>query len=281
MYLPIINQLYNAYTNYDSIEKIESSLTKYMYVGGGCAATPPQAAQQVLCKSVVENVANVAAVVSLPQPPPRKLPSKLHTLFWAVWVAINGEQAHRNIGTRYANTEIAERQKIAEYIAEHAAEWKTATNHKVSKVRHQEILSEVVTNYASKETPHLLLLAFCMYYKRNVYVFNRKNNTYKKYIFGGGCGGSVVDDETETSTEIYLEYKGKNHYSIVNDATIAQKQIADFHLLENPEKPVKGMSGYKLDELKQLLRVLDATVECEGLKKEELYTKICFAVLWI
>lgn len=264
-YFPIINQVFNNYTNYDSIEKIESSLTQYMYIVIGTKSND-------FSNMKIEFNANVNTKES-------------YSLFWMIFIAIYGKEEYIQINSRYDNREIDERQKISEYIKSSlgSAIFKQ-TNYKVSKIKIQEILSEMIVNYTTKENSFLLCLAFCVFYKKNIYILNQRNHTYISYIIG-------LYEEN-----IYLDFSGKNKYEIL-EKTKATQLMSEYFLIENPDKLLKGISTYKLDELRKILELVEKNVidnrriengtdiahtiikSVDNMTKQELYDAIKFNIL--
>lgn len=291
---PIINNIFNGgFTNYDSIEKIESSLTPYTYIVYGKptgvaikVATPPPLPPNDAVISSAFNETHRQTPVSVPVP---KTKQNSYSLFWAIFVSVYGEKEYIQINSKYANREIDERQRIAEYMKtpEGQSGFKQI-NYKISKIKIQEIMAELVQNYGKKENPYLLCLAFSVFYKKTIYVFNDKNNTYMKYK-------NISAEFSGEEPPIYLLFQGKNKYKIL-DAVAAggaadiEKRIAGSFLIENYDKILKGVSTYKLNELKEILAMVEPKEVAEvaetgfgddtgALNKQKLYDMIRFYII--
>ena len=286
---PIINNIFNGgFTNYDSIEKIESSLTPYTYIVYGkpagvaiTVATPPPPPPPP------DAVISSAFDATQRQTPMPKTKQNSYSLFWAIFVAVYGEKEYIQINSKYANREIDERQRIAEYTKtpEGQSVFKQM-NYKISKIKIQEIMAELVQNYGQKENPYLLCLAFSVFYKKTIYVFNDKNNTYMKYK-------NISAEFSGEELPIYLLFQGKNKYKILDAVATGsvadiEKRIAGAFLIENYDKILKGVSTYKLNELKEILAIVEpkadtvdtGSVDGTGaLNKQELYDMIRFHIM--
>ena len=149
------------------------------------------------------------------------------------------------------------------------------TNHKITNIVIQEILSELMVN---KKTSFLSIIALCIFYKKHIFIIKEK--TFLFYSFN-----KIINFENELDTYlsdcIVINYKNDNEFGIDLDITkgkieyIIQNKIC----LESYNKPLKGLSTYKVSDLDDMARKLNL-YESEVLKKPDLYKKIWDSCLW-
>ena len=102
------------------------------------------------------------------EPPPPSLqtqstiviPRCEDTLFWCGFIAGNGYKTFLQIGSKYKNKELEEKQAMMESIKKNPLQIKT-TNHKLSNIAIQEIMSSLMVD---KKTTLMSFIAICVYY---------------------------------------------------------------------------------------------------------------------
>ena len=186
--------------------------------------------------------------------------NKQNPLFWTVYINIYGYENYMQISNKYGNAELEEKQKMIEFLKKNYSKLKEVSK-KVTKVMIQEWMSELMS--ASKISVQLLQL-FSVYYKKNIMVYNEINNTYLKFSSG-------VSEETELPMVIVKTRN--NNYGVYIDITHEKiNELMNGVCLEDIEKPLKGISSYKMSEL------IDLAIKCgiqhEQMKKPDLYGKI-------
>jgi len=270
-------QIFYPYNKFDSVEDVETCLAKFMYTkqyidfeedvtdvndidassispGGGAFEHqyPP------------EPVINVAA-----QPAPKQggskllIPDKIDSLFWCLYISHYGYAEYLAIGNKYMNAEFVEKAKIMEYLKSNKNVLKTI-NKKITLGAAQEVMSELMTN---KKTSLLAINAFAVYYKKNILIENTMNGTYIEYIYD-------TDEQW-----IHLKYITRGRYGICEIFPISRTGI----LIEYPDKPLRGVSTYKVAELNDLAATIPAVAndpERCSWKKNELYGHIWKNLLW-
>lgn len=196
-------------------------------------------------------------------------PKLTDSLFWCVYIATNGYDEYLQIQRNYGMKELEIKKSIADMVKEKPSAFKL-TNHKVTKVSIQEILSELLTS--QKETSMLCLMAMTIYYNINVILVNSTNQFMVEFF-------SNKDVELPT----YAIRKDDRKYSI-NVEPLSKERIANMKetmvCLENYLKPLKPMTTYKVDDLIQLATKLGLYKDTEKIKKIDLYEKLSEYMKW-
>ena len=197
-------------------------------------------------------------------------PKQKDTLFWCVYIAINGYNDYLEIERNYGVKELEIKKQIADFISANASKLKN-TNVKITKVSIQEILSELLTS--QKETSILCLIAMTVFYNINILLMDPTKKYYLEYI-------SNKDVENPT----FILYKDTyGNYSLKQDsfgANELQEFKSDKVCLENHMKPLKSISTYKTDDLESLSKKIGLYDESKKYKKNELYNLISETIAW-
>ena len=213
-------------------------------------------------------------------------PSNNDSLFWSMYIGVNELKEYNLIKKGYDNIEMNEKQKILNYIKEHPIELKSV-NYKISNNAIKEIMSELMIN---KNTSFLALYAISCYYKKNVYIVKDKSYLYFSYNKHNGEDNDKDNDndnknennETVITNTIALQdvlilhMKSKDRFGIQLEP-VKQENIDkiknEYICLESFEKPMRGVSSYKVSELDSMSKKLDIE-NASYMKKTELYEKI-------
>ena len=196
------------------------------------------------------------------------IPDKQDTLFWAMYIAKYGMEKYIKICKKYGNVEIDRKQKMMEYLQEHKKSLK-CLNHKMTNIAIQEMIAAILAN---RKTTLSCLAAFTVYYKKNIIVNNETNATYMECTY---------NDEPP----IILTYNKYKKYGLVEnvDENMVQ-QIRDEKIcMEAHDKPIRGISLYTHDELREIAEKIPSIMATTGWrlwKKPELYGKIWHALQW-
>ena len=204
--------------------------------------------------------------VLLAQKPFLRIPNNPDSLFWSMYIHHYGYEQYLAIGNKYTNLEMAEKQKIMEHIKSAKYSFKNM-NRKITLGATQEIMSELMTN---TKTSLLALHALSLYYKVNVCVENTINGTYLEYVF---------DKENPSDKWVFLKYTDRKKYGLVESEPVRATGL----LIESHDKPLRGISTYKLAELNAIADKIPAMCKDESRatwKKPDLYGKLWHALLW-
>ena len=242
------------------------SISKHMFTKDYVASLPP-VQPEVIETPLPEPVLPIPMQKSIAETK-RDLftPKQENTLFWCMFIAHHGYTEYIRIGTRYTNTEIDEKQTMAEFLVKTPSMLKT-TNYKLSNMSVQSLCSHLTI---CRRDGLFSLVAFAAYYKKHVYVVF-PNKTYLAFSF---------QKELETTNAVILHCKtvGKHDnqiYTLDLDTTEEKVQhIRDtMLLLEHYEKPLRGASSYKVDEMSAIAKLLGISSE-KKMKKTELYEAV-------
>lgn len=189
-------------------------------------------------------------------------PNKKDTIFWCLYIANNGMAEYESIGRGYSNVEMDEKQKITNFIRSQPSRLKN-TNHKVTNINIQEIMSDIVTNKCLSLST---LVAMSVYYKKRILL--TKNDKFYINI----C---PVDDITGT---IILVRNHRGDYGL--DTNSDPKHIEDnMFRLDRYDRPLSAVSNYSMEELKTLALKLGVPIK-DKCKKAELYQDLTIHCLW-
>jgi hypothetical protein len=192
-------------------------------------------------------------------------PVKTDTLFWCAYVVNKGEAEYEMIGNRYKNTEIEEKQKMIDFIKKSPDAIKSSF--KITGVKMKEIMSELMMD---KKTSWTAFLAMCVYYKFSAIVCYKK--TYLDFFVKG-------------AENTYLFHRDESgHISVdtneLDEAEIKGVRDARIHLGQNPEKPLKAASHYKMDDLSEMAEKLGLTSGQNKWKKADWYDAVLKEMEW-
>ena len=275
-------QIFYPYNKFDDVQKLDPWFLTQDLKQSFCIKIVPKKPepinprQDIVYKPIVD-IASTIKTEIVPEPrsqsvspkPSLTIPDRPDTLFWSVYIFHYGYTEYLAIGKKYGNAELAEKQKIMEHIQKNKYIFKPV-NRKITLGASQEIMSELMTN---KKTSLLTLNALSIYYKINILVSNKENGTYLEYMYN-------KDDEQTHSNWLLLAYKN-GRYGIVDNETLEdyRKGIC----IEDFDKPLRGISSYKVCELKELadkIPQICKNPERDSWKKPELYGNIWQACLW-
>lgn len=191
-------------------------------------------------------------------------PRQQDTLFWCIYIIINGYNEYNEIQRNYGVVELDIKKKIADFVKENQSKMKN-TNYKITKIATQEIMSELLTS--QKMTSYECLIAMCVFYKINIIIVYSNDKIMLEFI-------SSNDEEIP----FYILYKDAYGKYKVNIETKTWKEVQEMKqtrvCLDNYLKPMKSISNYTIPNLEELatkLGVLDLT---KKYKKVELYELI-------
>jgi hypothetical protein len=199
-------------------------------------------------------------------------PVNSDTLFWCAYAIHHGEAGYWVIGNKYKNTEIAEKQKIIEYIKQDQGQFKRRF-HKMSNVGIQEIMAELMID---KKTSWKTFYAMTAYYGFNAIIVYE--NTYLEF-------SPILNEPIHT----YLFHRTKDGHVSVSLTPLTSDKIMEIKsgkicLDQTPDKPLKSASNYKVDELITMAESIGVDVK-QGLynkwKKQDWYNSLISKCQWL
>lgn len=198
-------------------------------------------------------------------------PTQHDTLFWCIYIAVFGHNDYLEISRNYGVKELEIKKQVADFIQKNPTSFKH-TNHKVTKVAIQEILSELLTS--QKETSTICLLAMIVKYNINILLVDPTNRFYLEYY-------SNIDMKENQTYVIQKNTFGK--YTLQIDP-IHQQELTTWKSsrlsLVSYIKPLHAISTYKLQDLVELAKKYGIYDAAKKYKKADLYNEVCDVIRW-
>lgn len=200
-------------------------------------------------------------------------PRQQDTLFWCLYVLHHGPAEYQRIGHNYGVKELEEKQRLATFINSNKLRVKE-TNHRVTNVLIQEILSELLTS--QKETSLSVLGALTVFYDMNILMICSEGRCMLEYW--------ATKDEQDSARHTYVLFKNKYGKYRAQLEWISGSRLLElrekYMVLDNYLKPIKAASHYKVQDLVDLARKLSIYDENRKYTKVELYNNINELCTW-
>jgi len=200
-------------------------------------------------------------------------PRQQDTLFWCLYVLHHGPAEYERIGHNYGVKELEEKQRLAKFINENKSRIKS-TNHKVTNVQIQEILSELLTS--QKETSMSVLGALTVFYDINIMLIGSEGHCMLEYW--------ATADQLDFKRHTYVLFKDKYGKYRAQFEWIPTSRVNElrekYMVLDNYMKPIRAASHYKVQELIDLARKLSIYDENRKYTKVELYDAVHGLCVW-
>ena len=197
-------------------------------------------------------------------------PTHKDSLFWCLYILKYGYNDYIQIQRNYVVKKMETHQNIIDFLLPRQHKMK-GVNTRISKARIQEMFSDMMTNH--KDTHMINVYGIICFYEFNVIMLDESKNTFIRFH---------ADDPEEKPTYL-LRKDGYNNYSVVDEAlteeklqTISEKFVA----LESFEKPLKGISNYKTDDLDVYIEKLGIIKGSEKIKKPDMFNMIWEHMKW-
>ena len=273
-----LNQIFYHYNKFDTQDDI-LLLTPYLFQPSASSSSSSSiinasssSSSAIINAPSIINASSTPSIINAPNiinasSTSSTSSSIINSFFWCLYILHNGYASYLKIKQKYKNIELDERQKIMDYIKQHPYQIKES-NIKITKIKMQEIMSDLLTSHILSISTYPIL---CIYYHISVYIIVQKICFY--------CG--VSNNETKT---VILEYMPLSNSSSSSSSSfykietnITSKKIDmiknKYVFLDSFEKPFKGISNYKREELETMATKLEIKYE-KKMKKEELFTTI-------
>ena len=183
-------------------------------------------------------------------------PNREDSLFWCIFIYINGTLEYEKIQRSYHNIIISEKQKIGNYFSKNFRIMKDL-NIKLTHKEIQQIISDIMIN---NEVNIDMLYAFSIYFKLRIYILKPDKELY-------------IDIKPDNEDNFVVLVKKGKEYGIDLDKLLYQKLYRYFKL-EKYNKPLKGISYYNMGDLRELGDKLEIP-NIENIKnKQDLYREI-------
>ncbi len=211
------------------------------------------------------------------------------TLFWSIFIAINGEQEYYKLkhgGHNMTNVMMNLKKEISDRFNKNPEQLKLS-NHRITLAK----INEIKCNLMTKPMDSIESCIPCaIYFNRPIIVHFPDINAYVRFV-----SKNYVSDDDKDET-IYLTMKN-NKIALTSNTT---NPLADSRRkpsleggkpkdsgplgfeLYHYEKPLQGASNYKGDDLKNIYNTIFPSQESEAMKKTEYFETImvkCSSVL--
>jgi hypothetical protein len=158
------------------------------------------------------------------------------------------------------------------------------------------------------KTSLLSLVAFSVYYKKNILLLNTINKTFLEYRYDDrsiitNTSTSITSHETqceigELGKWMVIKYTENKKYGVfAEEIADISEIIREYIYIVAPDKPLKGISTYKIGELGEIAAKIpelakisgSESIQCSSKKlakepkmsKPDLYGKIWHSLLWV
>lgn len=196
-------------------------------------------------------------------------PKQPDSLFWCIYIARYGYTAYTEIGHRYGNIEIEEKQQIMEMMRKSPSKIKECPK-KITKATYQEIMSDFMTN---KKLTTEMLTIFSIYCNIRIWIINLDNSGEPDSWYMDICSNDNLHIQP-----IIIYCKNNKQYGI---NLIEREQLSELvtkikdqlFCFDNYNMPLKAISNYKIMDLEDIAYKLGITMEGKY-KKQDIYNKI-------
>jgi len=191
-------------------------------------------------------------------------PRQTDTLFWCIFIIAHGYNEYMQVGRNYGVRELAEKQRVLEFIKTHRAEMK-ATNIRMTNIAIQEIQSELMTS--QRDTSMMALVALAVYYRVNLIIMGINEKCMMEIR-------SSADDEGIPTYLIQKMAQGKYKIRPENLSRTRMESLRrEVVPLHSFEKPLAPMSAFKVADLQELYTKLGFS-DTKKVGKAEMYRQI-------
>jgi hypothetical protein len=293
MTTPFLNQIFYKCNKFDNIEAIQTlssfmltieNMNKIKEYSGTCVkpitqeinTTPVVEEAETVNKPIKKDSKNLKDSKNSTNSTNSDIfyPQNNNSLFWCAFIASYGFIEYEIIGKKYANREIEEKQKIIDFIKKTPQKLKLS-NHKITNIMIQEILSDLMVNLKSSL---LAFIGLTHYYNKHFYIV--RGHTYLYF-------SSNVNETFEESPSSFfiIHYKNEKEYGIDMDTTLEKiNNIQNNYVyIESIDKPLKGISAYKVNDLDDMCKKLlvdSNDNKWSYMKKPDLYKYIWEMCIW-
>ena len=197
-------------------------------------------------------------------------PTHKDSLFWCLYILKYGYNEYIQIQRNYVIKKMELNQSIIDYLMTRQYKMK-GVNARISKARIQEMFSDMMINH--KDTHMVNVYGIICFYEYNIIMLDETKNTFIRF----------QADEPDEKPTYLLRRDGYNNYSIIDDA-LTDDKIQDienrFVALENFDKPLKGISNYKTNDLETYMEKLGIVKGNDKIKKPDMFNMIWEHMKW-
>ena len=194
------------------------------------------------------------------------------TLFWCLYIMNHGFPEYHNIGRNYGVKELEEKTKIYDFVKKNPLLVKN-TNTKITNVAIKEILSELVS--VQRKMSFQCMIATLVYYQKNLIIVDKTKTSMLEFWIDRDNIPSINSKELMQTFVLYRDERGNYKLQVENiSVSTIMDMRASMYSWESYEKPLKGLSTYKMGELEEIGKKLKIDTTTKKRKKNELYAEI-------
>jgi len=250
-------------------------LTPFFYKGEPDIAAQPSFYELPV---VVENkpVVEDKPKLTIQQPPKKERNQSLYipkdNLFWNVFISVHGLTEYKLIGSKYANREWEEKNKIRTAYMTKPKELQT-TNQKITLGSAKEMMSEYMTG---GKTTLLGLIGMAVYYKVAIYLFDDVKKIYLSFVLQSTEQEACILFKTSHDKSVDRSFGSYELYS--GDKSLETLCEESFGL-ESYQKPLRAISTYKRAELNTLAEKYGISFHDKS--KDDVYRALSQHLVWL
>jgi hypothetical protein len=193
------------------------------------------------------------------------------SLFWCIYVAINGEsfyQSQLKSGTNMINLMMNEKKAISDHFNKNTTLLKNS-NHKITLAKINEIKCNLMTKSVMDSVESFIPCS--IYYGRPIYVYFEEIHSYLRFNDKNYVSDDDNNDEKIDENIILLSIKDGKFALEYEVSDFMKKKNGLFHI-QHYEKVLSGVSNYKTDEMREIYKTVFG--EDAEMKKPEYYEKV-------
>jgi hypothetical protein len=197
------------------------------------------------------------------------VPQEKDTLFWIFYVIKNGFADYEYPGNTLFVKEKEEKFKLIEYLR--------LNKHLLKTNKIKNVKEDIEDELANKEVIGMkTFIALCIGYKINI-LFIHKRKCFDLISIEGNPYHIIQHKENHRPKQKFNQKNfNPNYYSYEMDPT--QEMITNYKdnyfKWDIIDKPIKGLSAYKVDELLEICKKLELSIKDGKILKKDLYEMI-------
>ena len=197
------------------------------------------------------------------------------SLFGSIYLSYHGLPEFKRVAKHFGKVDGEEKQKIISYLQSvEFSVLKSLTNYPLTKVLYNKILNDLAT---CPKIPLHCLIGISLYYKSNIYLINSVKNIYLSFLYKNEDSKTMIIYKNPNPSK---KMSVPDYYVDLCENVMKLEQIKDVMFgLVHYEKPLKGISSYKVIELESIASSLGIHYE-DKIKKNELYAKVGVHCIW-
>jgi hypothetical protein len=197
------------------------------------------------------------------------------SIFWCIYVAINGETVYQTQikkGVNMVNFMMNEKKTMSDHFNKNPALLKNS-NQKITLAKINEIKCNLMTKSYMDTVESFIPCS--IYYGKPIYVVFEEIHSYMKFV-----DKNYISDDEQDDPNVIILYANGGRFTLEPNRKDLFKIKSEMFYIQHYEKPLSGVSNYKTEELKEIYKTV--FTEDVTMKKPEYYEKIvvkCSAII--